>query len=91
MADKDYLAWPFFDGRHADLEAALDEWAAQNVRGLHGADVDADCRKLVRMSVTVLPSEAIFRKLPVWTNFFDEVFSGSIVTARCAASSARRT
>jgi alkylation response protein AidB-like acyl-CoA dehydrogenase len=49
MADKAYLGWPFFDGRHADLEAALDEWAAQNVRGVHSADVDADCRRLVRM------------------------------------------
>jgi acyl-CoA dehydrogenase len=49
MADKAYLAWPFFDGRHADLEAALDAWAAQNVRGVHSTDVDADCRRLVRM------------------------------------------
>jgi alkylation response protein AidB-like acyl-CoA dehydrogenase len=49
MADKAYLAWPFFDGRHADLEAALDAWAAQNVRGVHSEDVDADCRSLVRL------------------------------------------
>ncbi|MGJ7916327.1 acyl-CoA dehydrogenase family protein [Massilia sp. LXY-6] len=49
MADKSYLEWPFFDGRHVDLEAALDEWAAQNVRGVHSPDVDADCRRLVRM------------------------------------------
>jgi alkylation response protein AidB-like acyl-CoA dehydrogenase len=49
MADKRYLEWPFFDGRHADLEAALDEWAAQQVHGLHGTDVDADCRQLVRL------------------------------------------
>jgi len=50
MADKRYLAWPFFEGRHADLEAALDAWAGENLRGgVHGADVDADCRRLVRM------------------------------------------
>lgn len=49
MADKSYLDWPFFDGRHVDLEAALDEWAAAHVRDLHGTDVDADCRRLVRM------------------------------------------
>jgi alkylation response protein AidB-like acyl-CoA dehydrogenase len=49
MADKAYLEWPFFDGRHADLEAALDEWAAQHVRGVHSPDVDADCRRLVRL------------------------------------------
>jgi alkylation response protein AidB-like acyl-CoA dehydrogenase len=51
MADKRYLEWPFFDGRHVDLEAALDEWAATYVRGLHGSDVDVDvgCRRLVRL------------------------------------------
>jgi alkylation response protein AidB-like acyl-CoA dehydrogenase len=54
MADKRYLEWPFFDGRHVDLEAALDEWAAMHVRDLHGSDlhsgdVDAACRRLVRL------------------------------------------
>jgi alkylation response protein AidB-like acyl-CoA dehydrogenase len=49
MADKRYLEWPFFEGRHADLEAALDQWAGQHVRGVHGTDVDDDCRHLVRM------------------------------------------
>jgi alkylation response protein AidB-like acyl-CoA dehydrogenase len=49
MADKAYLEWPFFDGRHVDLEAALDEWAERNVRSVHGNDVDADCRQLVRL------------------------------------------
>jgi alkylation response protein AidB-like acyl-CoA dehydrogenase len=49
MTDKAYLAWPFFDGRHADLETALDRWAFDHVRGLHGHDVDADCRRLVRL------------------------------------------
>ena len=49
MADKSYLSWPFFDGRHADLETALDRWAFDHVRGVHGHDVDADCRQLVRL------------------------------------------
>jgi acyl-CoA dehydrogenase len=49
MADKSYLQWPFFEGRHADLEAALDRWALEHVRGVHGHDVDADCRRLVRL------------------------------------------
>ncbi|HEX8788793.1 MAG TPA: acyl-CoA dehydrogenase family protein, partial [Telluria sp.] len=49
MADKRYLEWPFFEPRHAELEAALDAWAGQHVRGLHGKDVDAACRQLVRM------------------------------------------
>ena len=48
MADKDYLGWPFFDSRHDSLENALDTWAAQHVAGVHGNDVDADCRELVR-------------------------------------------
>jgi alkylation response protein AidB-like acyl-CoA dehydrogenase len=49
MADKAYLAWPFFDSRHADLETALDRWAFDHVRDVHGTDVDADCRRLVRL------------------------------------------
>jgi alkylation response protein AidB-like acyl-CoA dehydrogenase len=49
MTDKAYLAWPFFDSRHADLEVALDRWAFDHVRGVHGHDVDADCRRLVRL------------------------------------------
>jgi alkylation response protein AidB-like acyl-CoA dehydrogenase len=49
MADKSYLEWPFFEGRHRDLEAALELWAFDHVRGVHGADVDTACRQLVRM------------------------------------------
>ncbi|WP_322404914.1 acyl-CoA dehydrogenase family protein [Massilia luteola] len=49
MADKRYLEWPFFEGRHVELEAALDEWAGDAVRDLHWTDVDADCRRLVRL------------------------------------------
>jgi acyl-CoA dehydrogenase len=48
MADKSYLDWPFFDPKHAQLEAALDAWARLNVAGEHGHDVDAACRTLVR-------------------------------------------
>ncbi|SDD20523.1 acyl-CoA dehydrogenase/2-aminobenzoate-CoA ligase [Massilia sp. PDC64] len=49
MADKRYLEWPFFDGRHVDLEAALDEWCGAHLRDVHGTDVDAACRRLVRL------------------------------------------
>ncbi|WP_075791130.1 acyl-CoA dehydrogenase family protein [Massilia putida] len=49
MADKRYLAWPFFEARHAELEATLDAWAREHVRGGHGADVDGACRHLVRL------------------------------------------
>jgi acyl-CoA dehydrogenase len=48
MTDRTYLAWPFFEDRHRALAAELDPWAAANVAGLHGHDVDAACRTLVR-------------------------------------------
>jgi alkylation response protein AidB-like acyl-CoA dehydrogenase len=48
MADTHYLDWPFFEPRHAVLARALDAWAAQHVAHAHGADVDAECRALVK-------------------------------------------
>jgi acyl-CoA dehydrogenase len=48
MSDKNYLAWPFLEPRHAALEQALDAWATQHIAGTHAADVDAACRHLVR-------------------------------------------
>ncbi|MRW86276.1 acyl-CoA dehydrogenase [Pseudoduganella sp. FT26W] len=48
MSDKNYLAWPFFEPRHAALEQALDAWAGQHVAHDHAEDVDAACRQLVR-------------------------------------------
>jgi acyl-CoA dehydrogenase len=47
MSDKNYLAWPFLEPRHAALEQALDAWAAQHIAGAHAEDVDAACRHLV--------------------------------------------
>ena len=46
--DKSWLEWPFFEERHRALERELDAWAAKNVAGDHGRDVDAECRALVR-------------------------------------------
>ncbi|WP_343731163.1 acyl-CoA dehydrogenase family protein [Duganella sp.] len=48
MSDKHYLAWPFFEPRHAALEQTLDAWAAQHAAHAHHDDVDAACRQLVR-------------------------------------------
>ena len=44
----EHLDWPFFEPRHRALARELEGWAASAVRDVHGADVDADCRALVR-------------------------------------------
>jgi acyl-CoA dehydrogenase len=48
MSDKTFLDWPFFEPRHRDLAAALDQWCAAHLPVDH-ADVDAACRALVAM------------------------------------------
>jgi acyl-CoA dehydrogenase len=48
MNPLDHLRWPFFDERHREFALAIDAWAQGNVRGVHGHDVDAQCRQLVR-------------------------------------------
>jgi alkylation response protein AidB-like acyl-CoA dehydrogenase len=51
MSDTRYLDWPFFEPHHAGLARALDDWATKNVRSVphaSGADVEAECRALVR-------------------------------------------
>ncbi|MDH1476415.1 acyl-CoA dehydrogenase family protein [Comamonas thiooxydans] len=48
MADTSYLKWPFFEAHHARLAQSLDVWARQNIAHSHGADVDAECRQLVK-------------------------------------------
>ncbi len=48
MSDQQYLAWPFFEPRHRELALALERWAGEHLTGAHGADVDAQCRELVR-------------------------------------------
>lgn len=47
MSDKSFLDWPFFESRHRDLAARLEEWCAAHLPVDH-ADVDAACRGLVR-------------------------------------------
>ena len=48
MSDATYLAWPFFDAHHRTLARALDAWTSEHVDLHHGADVDAQCKALVR-------------------------------------------
>ena len=48
MSDHTYLDWPFFEPRHAELARTLDAWAAEHIAHAHGADVDAECRALVK-------------------------------------------
>ena len=43
-----HLDWPFFDEPHREFARAIDAWAAKEVRDLHGSDVDALCKQLVR-------------------------------------------
>jgi acyl-CoA dehydrogenase len=48
MSDTHYLAWPFFEERHRVLARELEAWAAEHVPHDHSADVDTECRTLVR-------------------------------------------
>jgi acyl-CoA dehydrogenase len=48
MSDTKYLDWPFFTAPHAELQRALDAWAAENISQEHPHDVDAACRDLVK-------------------------------------------
>lgn len=48
MHDTQYLTWPFFEARHAELARELDAWASASLGAHHEADVDAQCRSLVR-------------------------------------------
>lgn len=48
MSDTHYLDWPFFEPRHRALARRLDAWASEHIARAHGADVDAECKALVR-------------------------------------------
>jgi alkylation response protein AidB-like acyl-CoA dehydrogenase len=48
MSDSSFLDWPFFEERHRRLAHELEAWATAHVPHAHGADVDAECRALVR-------------------------------------------
>ena len=48
MSDQTYLSWPFFEARHRELAAELQQWCAGNLSDRYVDDVDAECRMLVR-------------------------------------------
>ena len=48
MSDTHYLDWPFFEDHHRTLARELDAWAEQSLSEVHGSDVDAQCKALVR-------------------------------------------
>jgi acyl-CoA dehydrogenase len=48
MSDATHLDWPFFEPRHRTFAAELGAWADAHLAHDHGADVDAECRALVR-------------------------------------------
>ena len=48
MADRSFLAWPFFDEPHRRLAEELESWCAANLPVAHD-DVDAACRSLVAL------------------------------------------
>ena len=47
MADQSFLSWPFFETRHRDLAAKVEEWAQANLGAIDHSDTDAACRDLV--------------------------------------------
>jgi acyl-CoA dehydrogenase len=48
MSDTRYLDWPFLEDRHRALQRELEAWTGANISQQHHADVDAQCRALVR-------------------------------------------
>ena len=48
VRDRDYLEWPFLEPRHRTLAIEVDAWAQDHLREGHSANVDEECRTLVR-------------------------------------------
>jgi len=47
MADRSFLAWPFFEERHRALAAELEAWCETTIHDPEAADPDEACRSLV--------------------------------------------
>jgi len=48
MADKSFLAWPFFEPKHRELADEIEQWCADNLTDRYQDDLDSECRALVR-------------------------------------------
>lgn len=48
MADRSFLAWPFFAPKHRELAENLERWCADNCADRYSEDLDSECRMLVR-------------------------------------------
>ncbi|MFT6301379.1 MAG: acyl-CoA dehydrogenase [Granulosicoccus sp.] len=48
MADKTFLAWPFFEDRHRLLAGELDAWATEHLSSVDHSNTDAACQSLVK-------------------------------------------
>ena len=48
VPDRSFLGWPFFEERHRELAATLEEWCEEWLDEAHPSDADAACRTLVR-------------------------------------------
>jgi acyl-CoA dehydrogenase len=48
MADRSFLAWPFFEERHRALAADLEAWCEAQIHDAEAADPDETCRSLVQ-------------------------------------------
>jgi acyl-CoA dehydrogenase len=47
MTDRSFLAWPFFEPKHRELAASLEQWCAEWIHDAEPSDPDAACRALV--------------------------------------------
>ena len=48
MSSTSWIEWPFFDERHQELAAGLDEWCLRTLSTVDHSDTDAACRLLVK-------------------------------------------
>ncbi len=49
MTDRSFLNWPFFEDRHRELAAELQDWAERELGAVDHSDTDATCRRIVTM------------------------------------------